>query len=326
MLRLHALAVGRAAATVLELPSGRLAVVDFGHPALLDYLAALDPGATRRFAFCLLTHAHKDHYAGLGEFIARHDARVDEYWFSCAKTGDILDLAALHQAAQRGGRGRLLVQDEARPAWLPLEPGVEVARFAPSTAEVLRSPAAGDTTLENNRSVVLLIRHGAATILLGADAEGARWRRIAAQAAAGGIDLAADVVLAPHHGAAAPRGLPVDLWPEVSRGRQSAVVFSAGRHERWPALATIRAASAVAMVRCTGRSQTCSPLGPPAESLLADPADLVALALPPAPEAQNAPACFGTQIYACDPAGRVTLERATNPAPPLEACLPARAG
>jgi hypothetical protein len=111
----------------------------------------------------------------------------------------------------------------------------------------------------------------------------------------------------------------------VVRGPRSGVIFSVGRQERWPDLATIHAARAVATVRCTGWSQTCSPLGPPAAPQLADPADLVAMALPPAPEAQGAPACFGTQIYACDPAGRVTLARATNPAPPLEACVAAGA-
>lgn len=90
-LRLHVLASGHADTLVLELPSGRLAVVDFGHHTLLDYLAHLDPAGTRRFAFCLLTHAHKDHYLCLKEFIDRYDSRVDEYWFSISNAGMIRD-------------------------------------------------------------------------------------------------------------------------------------------------------------------------------------------------------------------------------------------
>src|SRR5215467_6452463 len=93
-MRLHVLAVGQADALVLELASGRLAVVDFGHPLLLEYLAELDPVGTRRFAFCLLTHAHHDHYACLKEFIQRFDNRVERYWCSIVDTGDIPQLLA----------------------------------------------------------------------------------------------------------------------------------------------------------------------------------------------------------------------------------------
>lgn len=320
-MRVHVLAVGQADALVLELPSGRLAVVDFGHPALLDYLDALDPGRTRRYAFCLLTHAHHDHYACLAPFIARHDARVDEYWFSVAATGGIAALEALRAAALRGRRGRLLVQDRPAAAPYELEPGVTVAPFAPSTAELLRTPEPGGSTAENNRSVVLLLRHGRATALLGADAEGERWARIAAQAAAAELPLAADLVKAPHHGAVDPRGLPTALWPTVLRDPGSYVSFSVGRQRGRPDLGTIVAVRGRGRIRCTGRALTCRLL-PPGPGLALRPlaGDLLDLALAPAPEARGAQSCFGTQVYDLDPGGTVTLVRAESPAF-LDACL-----
>ena len=81
-LRVHAIAIGRADALVIELPSGRLEVIDFGHSALLDHLDVLDPQRQRRYAFALLTHTHYDHYRCLPDFIARHNRRVEQYWLS----------------------------------------------------------------------------------------------------------------------------------------------------------------------------------------------------------------------------------------------------
>lgn len=157
-----------------------------------------------------MTHAHHDHYACLAPFIARYDERVEEYWFSVAATGEIAAPEALRAAALRGRRGRRLVQDRPTAAPDELEPGVTAVPFAPDTAELLRTPEPGGSTAENNRSIVLLLRHGRAAALLGADAERERWLRIAAQAGAA-APSAADLVKAPHRGAADPRGMPATL-------------------------------------------------------------------------------------------------------------------
>lgn len=318
-MRLHILSVGQADALILELPSGRLAVVDFGHDALLDYLARLDPAMTRRFAFCLLTHAHHDHYACLQQFINHYDARVDEYWYSFCSTNDLPALLALKVAATRGHRGRLLVQD--LPAAQPflVEDGVEVIRFAPNTWEVERAPSPGESTTENNRSVVLLLRYGQTSLVLGADAEEIRWTRIEGQARAAQVSLAADVVKAPHHGAAPPHGLPERLWPLLLRSTDTFVVFSAGRGRGKPALSTIAATRRRARIQCTGRALICRPL--PAPTPTYRPAQgLISRALAPAPEATMAQACFGTQVYEFNPAGMVTQLQAEQPAF-LDACL-----
>jgi len=140
--RMHALAIGKADALVLELPSGRLAVVDFGHPSLLAYLDALDPGRHRRYAFALLTHAHDDHYLCVADFIARHDARVEQYWFGFADAAGVTALETLKRAAlARRGKGRLLIQDGPIPAPLALEPGVDVRIFPDSPFVSRRCPS-----------------------------------------------------------------------------------------------------------------------------------------------------------------------------------------
>ena len=324
-MKLHVLSVGQADAMILELPSGRLAVVDCGHPALLDYLAALDPTRHRRIAFCLLTHAHHDHYAHLEEFIAQYDARVDEYWFSFVQPGAVSALRALFTAAFRrrrgGSKARLLVQD--LPAAQPflLEEQVQLTRFCPSTQE-LYAPVRADHTAENNRSVVLLLRYGQCTVLLGADAEEARWQRIAAQAGRAALPLAADVIKAPHHGAAAPHGMPADLWPAVCRTPSTFVAFSVGAQgESWPGRGTITALHGQATVRCTGRAAICRPLGPAPAAVKgrARPTSLIARSLTPPPETQAAPPCFGTQVYTFDPCGSITLTTSAHPAF-LDAC------
>lgn len=323
-MKIHVLAAGQADATVLELPSGRLAVVDFGHDHLLDYLDGLDPSRARRFAFCLLTHAHHEHYACLEEFIRRHDGRVDEYWFSFATTSGIAALAALKSASTkrvRGERrGRLLVQDGQAVEMRMLEPDVSVAAFAPNTCEVLRPPGDGGSTAENNRSIVLLIRYGRTGAILGADAEAERWTRIRHQAGRSGVSLRVGLVKAPHHGAAALRGMPTELWPELFASPESYAAFSVGRRPSKPALETIVALRAQSRIRCTGRSLTCRPLAGPAVGSAEGLTDLMSLALAPAPEAMPAPPCFGTQVFALDPEGSISAT-ATNQPAFLDACI-----
>lgn len=321
-MKLHILAVGQADALILELPSGRLAVVDFGHAHLLEYLATLDPRRERRFAFCVLTHAHNDHYACVEQFIHRYDRNVEEYWLTFTSTNGIPALVAFKRAALHRRRGRLLVLDGMEGAPHHLEPGVDVVRFAPTTSEVLRDPRAGDSSAENNRGVVLLVRHGRAALLLGADAEEERWRRIAGQAGTAEIALSAHVIKAPHHGAAPPHGLSEAMWPALLQPPHPFVVFTVGRKRGKPAPTTIDAVRSRACIRCTGRSATCRLLQtarPPIEGF--ENLGLAEQALAPAPERRPVQACCGTQVYDISPDGMVRLEHAGHPQF-LDACLP----
>jgi hypothetical protein len=306
--------------------------VDFGHRFLLDYLALLDPGGSRRYACCVLTHTHHDHTACLEAFLQRYDRWVDEYWFSFVDPGDRIGLLTLRAAMIRGHRGRLLVEDGMAPIRPRLlEPDVEIVAFAPPTEAVLRPPGSGGSTAENNRSIVLLVRYGRSVILLGGDAEEERWRQIARQAQASRIGLGACLIKPPHHGATPPRGIPEQLWPMLLASPATVVAFSVGRIKDRPHLRTIEAVRARATVRCTGRSLTCRPLpgllsvpGTDAMSNVATSAersaDLFARALLPAPETQRGPLCFGTQIYQVRSDGTILLVRARQPAF-LDACV-----
>jgi beta-lactamase superfamily II metal-dependent hydrolase len=318
-LRVHILAVGGADAIVLELPSGRLGVIDFGHALLLHYLQELDPTRARRYAFCLLTHAHSDHYACLGAFLDRHDTQVEQYWLSFSDPGSIPELLMLKAKAfqQDRKRLRLMVQLAGHPlAPMPLdEPGVEVWAFRPNEAEFSKAPTSQS---ENDRSVVLLIRYGGAGVLLGADAGATRWRRIIEEAQSAHLPLAAHLFKAPHHGAKAPEGFPQDLWSTVLVGPQSFAAFSVGRERERPHRGVIEAARLYGQIRCTGRAATCRPLAPAPPSH--PPTHLYELALAPPPEEKPAPPCFGTQIYQVDAAGRITAAFAM-PSPPLDACV-----
>jgi hypothetical protein len=319
----HVLDIGQADAVILELPSGRLAVIDFGHDYLLDYLDRLDPERVRRYAFCLLTHAHNDHYACVEEFIRRHDRRVEEYWFSFASTGGIPALDSFRRAALHRRRGRLLVLDTPRVVPHRLEADLEAVRFAPQTSEVLRDPRVGDATAENNRSVVLLLRYGQAVLLCGADAEERRWADIAEQARASDHSLQAHLIKAAHHGAAPPYGLPPLLWRSLLHEPHSFVALTVGRRNGKPDRATLDALRSRACIRCTGRSQTCRLLPRSSDSGRDTTVDggLIAQVLAPAWERQAVPSCFGTQVYDLDRDGAVTLRRANRPAF-LDACLP----
>jgi hypothetical protein len=322
---LHVLAIGQADAMILELPSGRLAVVDFGHPMLLDYIDHLDPRGERRFAFCALTHVHHDHFRSLSDFIDRFDRRVDEYWYSFSVTHHNPILQRFkHAVMARNRRGRLIIHDAPSAVPLSLETDVDVVRFGPTTWEAEHAAGDSDNVTENNRSIVLLIRYGQSSLLLGADAEEARWHRIAAQARNGGLSLAADVVKAPHHGARAPHGLPESLWPLVCRSPRSYVVLTVDRLAGKPDGQTIQVMRRAGQIGCTGRALTCrlptTELSGQARAASVDPPDLIAQALQPAPEAMATPACFGTQTFDCSPDGAITYRPGISP-PFLDACF-----
>ena len=322
-LRVHILGIGQADAVVIELPNGELGVVDFGHRLLIDYLQRLDPAENRRFAFCLLTHAHHDHYACLEEFIDRFDKRVDRYWCSMVDPGSVPALLRLKGALLHKRQGAVeivVLEEDAQVAPLSLG-GVLLYRFGPPSRVLLQAPRTSGSA-ENNRSVVLLMRHGASAVLLGADAEASRWQTIERQAQASSTNLAVDLVKAPHHGANAPKGMPASLWPALLRTPQTLVAVTAGRAAGKPHVKTIEAFRGRAVVHCTGRALTCRPLvqqtGPRTTQA---PRDLLDQALAPAPEDNIPLPCFGTQVYRLSATGAITCDHASTPAW-LDACTP----
>lgn len=96
MLTLHFLGVGDGDCIVLELPDGRVGLVDSNLRPGRDHSPALDFVREREIAFCCLTHPHADHYQGMLELLqaAKYDRRASEdsvFWYGLSDLDKILD-------------------------------------------------------------------------------------------------------------------------------------------------------------------------------------------------------------------------------------------
>ena len=96
MLRLHFFGVGDGDCIVVELPDGRVGLVD----SSLRPGAGLSPAASllegKPLAFCCLTHAHADHYSGMLEVLKAANipkSRQDEstFWYSLSDLDEVFE-------------------------------------------------------------------------------------------------------------------------------------------------------------------------------------------------------------------------------------------
>ncbi len=191
----HVLAVGNGSATVITTPRRRGVVCDSGTIANFDAgqtaARALRSLGVRRVERVLISHANFDHYSGLPTLL---------------RTISVAEWSSNPYFVERGTRegpvGRLI--DE-----LPVgscEPGVLRAgdRFPldEATFEVLWPPDDLDESWPaNDRSLVVRFAVGGRSVLLTGDIEDAALAALLAERRAGRVDLAADVLVAPHHGA-----------------------------------------------------------------------------------------------------------------------------
>jgi competence protein ComEC len=196
--RITFLAVGHGGCVVIETPDGRVFLYDTGTTAGPDAVRRviapyLWSRGINRVDEVFLSHADLDHFNGLPELLRRfHVERVTMTpTFSDKETQGVE--VVLAELAKRGVRTRIVVAGE---------------RFGAGTVlfEVLHPPLPGPKKNENERSMVLLVRHEGHTVLLTGDLEGE------GQALTTTKPIApVDVMLAPHHGgktANAPRGPP----------------------------------------------------------------------------------------------------------------------
>jgi competence protein ComEC len=187
-LRLTILDVGQGDAAVVELPDGRVLVVDAGGFPGSDF----DPGGaivapflrTRAIAHVdalVMTHAHPDHFGGLAALLDRPGA--GELWWS-GHAGAGAGWRALEAAIARSGvRVRRL------------RTGLPVPAFAGAT-RVVHPPAGWPGGRPNDASIVLRVRVGDVALLLTGDVEA----RGEAAMLGGATRLAAHVVKVAHHG------------------------------------------------------------------------------------------------------------------------------
>jgi competence protein ComEC len=234
LLRAVFLDVGQGDATLVTLPDGRALLVDAGGiPATsFDFGArvvapALRAFGVRRLEEIVITHGHDDHVGGALSLARRFGPRAIREGTPVPPNEEMRALAAY--AATAGAVWRTVQAGD-----LDRVAGVDIRVWHPPLPDWERQH------VRNEDSIVIEFRYGDVSILLPGDIG-----REAEMLIAPRLDLGPLVVLkAPHHGSA---GSSTPAFVQATR--PAAVIFSAGRHNRFghPApvvLARYRAAGA----------------------------------------------------------------------------------
>jgi competence protein ComEC len=206
-LRITALDVGQGDAALVDLPDGRLMLVDGGgmvgvpvDPGERVILPTLRARRRERLDVVVLTHPHPDHFGGLGSVL--RDVEVGELWYGGPPQAG---LSPERSTAAPSAYERLL--GLAREKHISLRSAPELcgrasplgtaAGAAAAVAVLHPCPHPVGSASANDNSLVLRIRHGQHAALLVGDAE--RW---AEQRLLGtpGAELAADFLKVGHHG------------------------------------------------------------------------------------------------------------------------------
>ncbi|MEM9876642.1 MAG: DNA internalization-related competence protein ComEC/Rec2 [Myxococcota bacterium] len=190
-LRVTVLDVGQGDAMFVDLPDGRLMVVDggglVGSPidiAERVLLPELRRRRRRHVDIVVLSHAHPDHYGGLLTLLRR--VEVGELWDPSEARGG----SAWHRArADLAARGVPRLGAAELCAVARDYGGAEVRALSPC-------PGRNREASENDNSVVLHLRYGRHAALLAGDAEA----HAEAQLLASGVALRADMLKVGHHG------------------------------------------------------------------------------------------------------------------------------
>lgn len=190
-------AVGQGDATVLRASARDAVLVDAG-PDASSVLACLDALDVSRVPMVVLTHYHADHIGGLAAILERYDS-------------SLVLVSALPSPATAAESVRSAVRDAGAEVRVAL-PGetISVGDVVWSTitgGEWALAPAAepaasdlGESSEENDASVVGVAEVAGIRVLLPGDTEPEGQRRALALAAELGISMEVDVLKLPHHG------------------------------------------------------------------------------------------------------------------------------
>jgi competence protein ComEC len=208
--RMAFLSVGHGGCVVMETPDGRCLIYDAGTTAGPDAVRRvvapyLWHRGVRRIDEIFVSHADADHFNGLGQLLRRFPV------------GRVTVTPSFAERPTQEVDETLVVLKRANVELRTAHAGQTFAA-GEVTFEVLHPPSVGPPGIENERSLVLAVRHAGHTILLTGDLEKAGAGRLL-----GLPPVAADVLMAPHHGSksafpAALRAWANPLWVVVSRG------------------------------------------------------------------------------------------------------------
>jgi competence protein ComEC len=190
-LRATFISVGQGDSALVEFPGGRTMLIDGGG----FYNTSFDTGERlvgplllfkkiKRLDYVVLSHAQRDHMAGLAFVIENFD--VGEFWWN--GVGDLRGLKKVLK--EKGTRVRIVDAGSV---------GLDVGGVLVSVLHPLEEGGADKAPLGiNDSSIVMKLSYGARGLLftgdIGRDTEAAILRR------AGNAALASDVLKAPHHG------------------------------------------------------------------------------------------------------------------------------
>ncbi|MGD8214536.1 ComEC/Rec2 family competence protein [Aestuariimicrobium sp. Y1814] len=223
--------VGQGDATVLNAGAGRAVLVDAG-PEARPVNSCLASLGVRELLLVVLTHNHADHIGGLAGVLAARPVRlllVNPLQEPASAHREVLALAAREQVPVRtAAAGTTLV---AGAATLQV---VQAGALAGSSGT-----AAGESSAENDSSIVLVATVGDTRVLLPGDLE-----PLGQQVAlSGGADLSAHVIKMPHHGSSRQEEA---FWR--ASGARVAVASAGERNTHGhPAAAALRLAGSLSM-------------------------------------------------------------------------------
>jgi competence protein ComEC len=227
-LRVTFVDVGQGDATLIDLPDGRLALIDTGqgerHPAARELRRLLEARRRSHIDLLVLTHGHPDHMGGL-DLLLDHFS-VGELWLN----------------------GQRLVEERKRGLERSVNRALQLGtsvQFAPElcgnvrefggAAIELRWPCPRyDPVLDlNDNSLVLLVRHGDVRFLFTGDIESTAEERLVAS----GLVEPVDVLKVAHHGSGTSS---VSTFLRAVRPRWAVVSSGAGNRYGHPAGAVLR--------------------------------------------------------------------------------------
>lgn len=218
-LRVTFVDVGQGDATLIDLPDGRVALVDTGqggrHPATRELRSLLAARRRSRLHLVVITHGHPDHYGGLAALL--DEMEVEELWLNGQLLVEERDGAMnrlVSSALSRGTRVRF-----------PPELCEQPHRFGSARLDVLWPCPRYDPELElNDNSLAIRVTLGRRSFLLTGDLEAESERRL--------LDAnriqAADVLKVAHHGSKTSSSPSF-----LQAARPSIAVMSSGASNRY---------------------------------------------------------------------------------------------